>query len=321
MTADQPTTPDDAATADRPPTDDRTDADASRMPRPGAPGWTVTTTTGTAADLHDRAEPEPADHRVWIHTITAPALVLGSTQDATVVDRRAATAHGVEICRRRTGGGLVDLVPGRHCWIDVIIPATSPWWEADVGRAFHWLGEVWARTVADLVTADHQVTVHRDRPRRREAGRVICFAGVGAGEVILRPATLDLPPHPTPPPRPTLPVGAKVVGAKVVGLSQRRWRTGARFQGALLWDWTPELLASYLHPAALATDGIRLDQLAIGLPAGAGRGPLDADRVARRFLSHLPDPDRPTGGEPQVTGGRTTNEPDGNGLSRIPSTD
>jgi lipoate-protein ligase A len=65
-----------------------------------------------------------------------------------------------------------------------------------------WLGEVWAAALADLgIRGD----VHRGPVRHTRWSSMVCFAGVGAGEV-----TQD--------------------GAKLVGISQRRTRVGARLQ-------------------------------------------------------------------------------------------
>ena len=52
----------------------------------------------------------------------------------------------------------------------------------------------------------------------------VCFAGVGPGEVL----------------------GA--AGAKVVGISQRRTRTWARFQTMVHLRWRPELVAALVAP-------------------------------------------------------------------------
>ena len=55
--------------------------------------------------------------------VDRPALVLGSTQRAEVVDERACADAGVEVVRRRSGGGAVLLEPGAVVWFDVVVPA------------------------------------------------------------------------------------------------------------------------------------------------------------------------------------------------------
>ena len=153
------------------------------------------------------------------------------------------------------------------CWIDVVIPVTSPLWERDVGRAFHWIGQVWADALGDLLgPAGPAIATHRGPPSGREAGRLVCFAGLGPGEVT-------------------------VGGRKVVGLSQRRWRTGVKFQCLVLPRWQPGTIGRYLDPVVLAAAGVALDSLPIGLTGLSGREPV-ADRVevARAFVAHLPSP-------------------------------
>lgn len=131
--------------------------------------------------------------------LDAPAVVLGSTQSPVVLDAAAVEATGRAVARRRSGGGIVVMDPGAMAWIDVVVPAGDPLWHHDVGEAFAWLGRVWA----SVLTPD--AVVHRGAPLHADLGRVVCFAGVGSGEV-------------------------SVDGAKVVGMSQRRTRTWARFQ-------------------------------------------------------------------------------------------
>ncbi|HTN81234.1 MAG TPA: hypothetical protein VMK16_16300, partial [Acidimicrobiales bacterium] len=158
---------------------------------------------GRAAELHEREISDPVDREVWIFDVTEPALVLGSTQPWVEV-------AGLEVCRRRSGGGAV-LVGPRDLWIDVIVPRGDPLWDDDVGRAVHWLGHAWRDAVGDGV-------VHTGPMIQSFWSHAICFAGVGPGELLIE-------------------------GAKVVGISQRRTRAAARFQCAVLRTWDPTELA------------------------------------------------------------------------------
>ncbi len=109
-------------------------------------------------------------------------------------------------------------------WVDVFVPAGDPLWEADVGRAFHWLGEAWRDAMA--AAGARSAEVHTGALIATPWSPLVCFAGLGPGEV-----TLD--------------------GAKVVGMSQRRARAGALFQTAALLDWRPGRL---LERLALSDD-------------------------------------------------------------------
>jgi lipoate-protein ligase A len=213
--------------------------------------WAVARAQSSAAAFHARAIPDPTERAVWVCDATGPALVLGSAQPDAGVDRAACAAAGVDVVRRRSGGGAVLVVPGDVLWVDVLLPATDPLWQDDVGQAFHWVGDAWAAALADLgVTAE----VHRGALVQSPWSRQVCFAGLGPGEVT-------------------------VGGRKVVGFSQRRTRAATRFQCAALATWDPAPIVHLLGlPPAAA------DDLAEG---AAGTGvPLDA--LLQALLRHLP---------------------------------
>ena len=141
---------------------------------------------------------------VWILEATAPALVLGSTQPWIDVP-------GLEVCRRRSGGGAVLVRPGEVLWIDVLLPRGDHSGRTTSAAPRHWLGETWRDALGAGV-------VHTGQMIRTPWSNAICFAGVGPGEVLID-------------------------DAKVVGVSQRRSRAGARFQCAALRVWDSTELA------------------------------------------------------------------------------
>jgi lipoate---protein ligase len=124
-------------------------------------GWEVNTWKGEAGVHHGRPLPEPFRRAVWVHEVVRPALVLGSAQSPDVVDGALAGRLGIEVVRRRSGGGAVLLVPGDVAWLDVLLPASDPLWEADVSRSGLWLGELW-RSALDHVGVSG-TEVHRGR--------------------------------------------------------------------------------------------------------------------------------------------------------------
>ncbi len=231
-------------------------------------GWIVEHNTGTAAALHDRPLPDPLTPTVWVNEVAGPAFVLGSTQDDGLIRRDEATAAGIEICRRRSGGGLVILRPGIELWVDVLLPRGSSLWSDDISAAFGWLGALWADVLrATLEPSSPAIVVHRGPLIDREAGRVLCFAGLGPGEVV-------------------------VDGAKVVGISQRRTRHGARFQCAVTPGWDPADLEPFLDRAALAGAGIDLRRLAVGLDS-RWWGPSIRGQIVAELVDRLPSPTAP----------------------------
>jgi lipoate---protein ligase len=97
---------------------------------------------GSAADLHARAFEPPVERAVFALDVEGPALVLGSAQPDAVVEHVVAARLGVEVARRRSGGGAVLLQPGAQVWVDVEVPRDDPLWDDDVGRACWWVGDV-----------------------------------------------------------------------------------------------------------------------------------------------------------------------------------
>ena len=170
-------------------------------------GWDVRRRRGEPAELFGHGW---GDRRtVWVLEPTSAAVVLGSTQPDSVV------VPGTPAVRRRSGGGAVLIEPGGLVWVDVFVPAGDPLWKVDVGRAFGWLGDVWASAVGGAAVP------HAGPLVTTPWSRLVCFAGLGPGEV-----TVD--------------------GVKVVGLSQRRTRAGALFQCAALLEWRPDRLLDRL---------------------------------------------------------------------------
>jgi len=171
--------------------------------------------TGTAADFH--AMELPAERAMWWCQVEVPTLILGSTQSADDVDQNIAVECGVSITRRRSGGGAVFVHPSDSVWIDITISRDDPLWKDDVSESMLWLGECFVEALSPWVRAE----VYRDSFSTGVDGRVVCFASSSPGEVF---------------------VGAN----KLVGISQRRGREGARFQCVLYRHWRPGEWSSIL---------------------------------------------------------------------------
>lgn len=164
-------------------------------------GWHLHHRRGGAGELHalDLPGPAPVERQLWHLEVTRPAVVLGSVQ---VAGRALPGGGDIAVAARRSGGGAVALEPGNGVWLDVVIPRGDPLWDDDVGRSALWLGEAWRRALAGLGVDSG---VHSGPTDRHPEARAACFAGLGPGEVVAN-------------------------GRKLVGLSQRRTRSGARFQ-------------------------------------------------------------------------------------------
>lgn len=221
-----------------------------------APSWSIERTSGSARAFHERPPPTPLRPTAWVHRVDRPTLVLGSTQRGPLVDEGRAAESGIEVCQRHSGGGLVFVDPDASLWIDVIIPHGHPLWSDDVGLAFDWVGQVWADALRTIGAGD-PIRVHRGRLMHADWGRVVCFAGLGPGEVV-------------------------VGGRKVIGLSQRRTREAARFQGLAVTSLGSDQLRHHLAAGALPSDlDGRLDDLPVGVP-------LDLEALTAAFIEALP---------------------------------
>jgi lipoate-protein ligase A len=184
--------------------------------------------TESPRKFHEREIPDAPMPQVWWNRLTEPALVLGSTQrDESIVDAAACERAGVDVIRRRSGGGAVLLIPGEVVWFDVIVPGGAV---AGLGDDVHapmlWLGAHLSSVLAPLIAGD--TTVKGAGMVTTPWSSLICFDGFGPGEVL-------------------------VDGNKLVGISQRRTRAASRLQCCWYRTHDPrrlvELLAIAVRPA------------------------------------------------------------------------
>ena len=176
---------------------------------------------GSAVDFHARPLPTDPHPHIWWFTPKQSALVLGSTQNLSIVDSTECRKRGIEIVKRHSGGGAVLLSSETTVWIDVVLPATHELSVNDIGQAPLWLGKLFQQVLTDLGVAD--LTLHETAMEKTDWSTLICFAGRGPGEVFTSN------------------------GHKVVGISQRRTREWARFQIVVSLAWRPEILLALLN--------------------------------------------------------------------------
>ncbi len=170
--------------------------------------WSRHDWTGTAEDFH--AMELSAERALWWCNVETPTLILGLTQSVDDVNQNIADESGVLVSRRRSGGGAVFVHPSDSVWIDITISRDDPLWKDDVAQSMLWLGECFVEALSPWVQAE----VYRETFSSGIEGRVVCFASSSPGEVF-------------------------VASNKLVGISQRRGREGARFQCVLYRHWRP----------------------------------------------------------------------------------
>jgi hypothetical protein len=204
------------------------------------PSWRIEHLVDDPAAFHSR--PLGDQRTATFFQAASPTLVLGSAQRDDSVDRQAAKRQGIDVIRRRSGGGGVLLWPDEYVWLDLEIPTADPLWSNDVGRAMWWVGELWCSALAADVPNPH---VHHGRLRRSRWSADVCFAGVGPGEVM-------------------------VAEAKLVGVSQRRTREAARFQTMVHLRWRADTVAGLVAgPAGERLSGSDLEHVVATCPASA----------------------------------------------------
>ena len=150
---------------------------------------------GTASDFHSKDL--PAERALWLCSAEKPALILGSTQDESDVRVDVAVGSGIEIVRRRSGGGAVYVAPDESVWMDITISREDPLWQDDVSASMLWLGDAFVQALQPWVHAE----TFRGTFHNGDVGRAVCFASAAPGEVF-------------------------VGDNKLVGISQRRNREG-----------------------------------------------------------------------------------------------
>ena len=221
----------------------------------------------------------PGAGGVGVRASTGRRSCSARRQRADVVDAAACAGAGVEVVRRRSGGGAVLLEPGASCGSTSSCRPPSLRGVGvgdDVGASMVWLGEHVAA-----------------RARRRSASTASTVHRGGDGLLELVPAGVLR--------RPRSGRGRCGDGVKLVGISQRRTRAGARFQCAVHERWSPDRLVALLAgdaarpatlpPVATLAGGRR----ARALPAAvaAALGPLTAARRPRDLRPAERAPDAP----------------------------
>lgn len=225
---------------------------------------------GRVAAWFDVERFRQAGRTVVIRSVDRPTLVLGSTQDAGIVDHAHLRRGGVQLVRRRSGGGAVLIQPGAQVWVDIWVPRDDPLWSVEPRASAVRVGNWWAASLAPIVEPDGvALTVQSGPAPHLGVGDLVCFAGVGAGEVL-------------------------VGNRKLVGLAQWRSRQGALVHGCAyrVWDASAitQLLLAYstaTHQGGSGPDaaGAALQGRAVGLnEVGA------ATWTAEHLLAALPDP-------------------------------
>ncbi len=218
----------------------------------GSRDWAIESIEADAQVLHSSVL--PARRGVWSMRPTRPAIVLGSSQHVGDVDEEFCAARGIDVVRRRSGGGAVHVDFGGCAWIDIVIPRDDALWVDDAGRAMHFVGRAWRDALDSMGMVD--LAVNEGPHVANDWSKTLCVAGHGEGEVFA------------------------ATRAKVVGISQRRTRDSARFQCVAYFSWDVELHLGVLPK--LRDNPARVGTLVRVIPS------VDPIDVAARVAAVLP---------------------------------
>ena len=210
--------------------------------------WPVRSIEATVGELHDlRPDPAALDPggELWWCRPTDAALAVGQR----FREPPDGAVSPLPVCRRRSGGSAVAVVPGEMVWIDVVVPTTVPW-ATDLRGSMLVVGAAWATALSRYGVSSR---VHDGAMQGTQWSDHVCFAGVGPGEV--------LDPD----------------GRKIVGLSQRRTASWIRVQTMchLRWhpDWYAGLLGGDVAPIAGVTATVDVDPAAMVAAVASALGP------------------------------------------------
>lgn len=173
--------------------------------------WLSQQNIGSVNDLHSYTC-DKSQLLAILNRPTSDSIVLGSSQSMTLLDSEKIKKTQIEICKRKTGGGLVYIDKVHDIWIDIYIPTTSSLYEINISKSFNWLGNTWIETLTELNRQlEPNLQIVKTKSKTDELSSLVCFAGLNHGEVLY-------------------------CDRKVVGISQRRNKELAKFQCQLTYN-------------------------------------------------------------------------------------
>jgi len=187
--------------------------------------WIIVKSSDTAQELHNADFKDSIKPTIIVNQLSQDALVLGSSQSIQL-DTARASENNIEICKRKSGGGLVYMNHKQDLWVDIYLPNNSPLFVKDIGKSFLWVGQLWKDALSSYWTKDQLVMAETKHPEN-SLSKLICFEGVGHGEILLNGPNGKL--------------------KKIVGLSQKRKRHGCKIQCLFTTTDQKEIIDPYLQ--------------------------------------------------------------------------
>jgi len=216
--------------------------------------------------------PDPAGRRLaCLAHPSGGAVVLGSAQASAEFDADRCARAGLELVKRRSGGGAVVVLPGAQVWLDLFVPVSDQLFDTDVVRASSFVGALWRDALVAATGTSAGLAVHASGLVETAWSRRICFSGIGPGELTRG-------------------------GQKVTGLAQRRDRTGAWFFTMALVRPEQHRLASLL--AVEAGEAVVIETSLEAETAVAGCPAAELERALAAGLGGVWSPGEDVPAEP-----------------------
>ena len=157
--------------------------------------------------LRQETCPQPT---LRLYNWSLPAFSFGYFQKITTeIDEKKCEAHGVELVRRMTGGGIV--VHGWDVTYTIIVPHGNGMIPSDISASYCWIAN---RLIYGFRKINVPVKLQGSKSKTLEVGPNTCLANPAEHDLMLN-------------------------GKKIAGVSQRRNRIGGVYQGYIALDMPP----------------------------------------------------------------------------------
>lgn len=215
--------------------------------------------TCSAEQAHQYQFPSDSRTEIACFEISNTSLVMGSAQRPEIFDQQALAKADIDLVKRSSGGGAVFVDGLNVIWVDVFAPKDSPLWHRDLAKNFEIVGGCWQRAFSECGMRLEMVTSSTSKSAE---ARLVCWAGIGWGELV-------------------------VGNRKILGLSQRRNRWGARVQGMAVLDDSVLRAAEFFTPETLKDSGCTKAELISAIGDYQQLPELNVKRFTKALISQF----------------------------------
>lgn len=182
---------------------------------------------------------------VWWHAANTTTLILGAAQPMPPDLLNRSRARGVTVVKRQAGGTSV-LATDQVLGLDVVLPRSHSFADADVVEGYRWIGEVWREALHLLGVQARTVTIPEARaepaldPDIAATMAAACFGRLSPYEVVVN-------------------------SRKMVGLAQVRRSQNVLLASGVHRAFDAEMLIDLISTSRQAGEAVELRRRAAGL--------------------------------------------------------